>query len=159
MAMNAELRALHLMCKHYEDGLSGMALVLGINGDLLGKRLREDQGHRLSVVDVSLINEACIRKRTPNCFAYINVVAGNAGMSFNPLPVVEMTPCVPRSSALVMREVADLASTMMESVADDHFCDNDLKRVENDGAQAIAAIQTALAACRARHGADKRVVE
>lgn len=155
MAQTAELRALHLMVKHYEGGLEGMALILGISADLLGKKLRDEQGHKLHAADIGIINESCIRKRTTHCFAYINCLAGNAGMSFNTLPVLDAPPCIAESSASVTQEMADMAATVIRSIADNDVNDNELKRIEKDGAEAIASIQNCLAACRAKNRAGK----
>lgn len=155
MAMTSELFALHLMCKHYENGVKGMAEVLGISPDLLGKKLRDEQGHKLGPAEVGMINDACIRKQTEHCLAYINCIAGSAGMTLTTLPVIEMKACVAESAAGVMEEVAEMAGEMFRSIADNDISDNDMKRIESRGHDVIASIQNSLEACRRKNAEGK----
>ena len=156
MAMTSELLALQLMCKNYESGLKGMADVLGISADLLGKKLRNDQGHVLNPTEVGMIIEACIRKNTEHCMAFINCATGSAGMTLTRLPVQEMTLCVAESAANVTEEMADMAATVFRSIANNELSDNEMKRIEKEGHAAIASIQASLEACRAKHKAGKQ---
>ncbi|WP_312834768.1 phage regulatory CII family protein [Comamonas sp.] len=151
MAMTSELFALHLMCKHYENGVKGMAEVLGISADLLGKKLRDEQGHKLGPAEVGMINDACIRKQTEHCLAYINCIAGSAGVTLSRLPVIEMKECVGESAADVIEEAAEMASEIFRSNADNDLSDNDMKRIESRAHDVIAAIQSGLEACRRKH--------
>lgn len=156
MAMTSELLALQLMCKNYESGLKGMADVLGISADLLGKKLRNDQGHVLNPTEVGMIIEACIRKNTEHCMAFINCATGSAGMTLTRLPVIEMKSCVAETAASVTEEMADMAASMFRYIADDSISDNEMKLLEKNAHEAMAAIQLGLEACRAKHKAGKQ---
>jgi hypothetical protein len=148
--MNA-IDAIRLMVKHHPGGVDALAAQCGKSPETLRKEIADAAGYKLGVADACVISEACIRASSPHCHAYANAVAVNCG-GFVQLEVREMTPAanIHSEAASLMKECADVATTIAEGMADGSLSPNDIKRTDKELAELLEQIQRVQAAVMAQ---------
>jgi hypothetical protein len=148
------LDALRLMVDAYPGGREAVALRRGKSPEVLRKELAGAPGFKLGVVDACAIAAMCAEVGSEHADAYALAVAAHGGTQVVPLPRREDggADLVQRASAMV-REAADVMSSVATAMADGAVSRNDLAAIEKEAAEASAAILSVLCAVRAAHRA------
>lgn len=147
--MNA-IDAIRLMTKAYPGGVEALAVLCGKSGETLRKELAGAPGYKLGVADAETISEACIRAGSEHCHAFVNATAANCG-GFIRLEVRDMAHAanIHGEAAALMKECAEVASSIAEGMSDGTMGPNDLKRTEKELRDLLEQIQRVQGAVQA----------
>jgi hypothetical protein len=128
---------------HFPGGREVVALRLRKSDDVTRKEIAgTSPSHKLGAVDALAMAVMCIEASTPNCYDYPMAVASECGGRFEPARAADDGSASPvqRVSAL-MRETSDVASIVIDAMADGVITDNELIVIEREIEQAEGVLQ------------------
>lgn len=151
-----ELDAIRLIVANFPGGLEVVALRLGKPAETLRKEIAGAQGFKLGVIHASEISAMAIESQSAHCYAFVNVIAGNAGQ-FIQLPVRDMAAKqdLRNDAAGLVKEGTDVLLELNTALADDEISDNELARIEREAAEVFERAQALVRGARARNLASK----
>jgi hypothetical protein len=153
--MNRRDAALHL-AHRYPGGLDAVGHRMGKRGDTLRKELTGQHGYKWGADDEDMLVALCQAAGVPDALAPITAAAANAGALVVPLPGgVDLSSASFTSLAEAMRECGEFVQSAAAAEADGRVTANELKHVEREVGQLLAACQRVLAHVRAVHEAGK----
>lgn len=145
------LDALRRGLDHFPGGRAVAAFRLGRSDEVTRKELSgTSPNHKLGLVDALAMAGMCIEAGSPHCYDFAQAVASECGGRFelaNPVTDTGATP-IQRVSSL-MRETSDVASTVIEAMADGGISDNELVAIEREIAEAEGVLQQLRQSARA----------
>lgn len=152
------LDALSRAIDHYPGGRPSVALRLDKSDEVFRKELSgRSPNHKLGVLDAAMAVRMCIEAGTPHAHDYATAVAAECGGRFEPVKAGESNASpVQRVSSLV-RETSDVATVVIESMADGCISDNELAVIEREIAEAEAVLQQLRTSARANNAASKPI--
>lgn len=150
--------ALKLMTRQFPGGLPVVALRIGKNEETLRKELSGDAKFKLGHRDCMAISDLCIEAQSPDCYAFVNAIAGGAGQMIA-LPVRDMADesCIRTDMAGMLKECSDVFGAITEALSDGGICDNDMKRITREVGEMFGKAQSVLQQARAKNLAGKPV--
>jgi len=124
--------------------------------EVFRKELAGVTSHKLGALDALATAVMCCEAGTPHCFDYAAYVARECGGEFRVLGTGQEHDANPvhRISGLV-RETADVTSTVIESMSDGVISDNELSAIEREISEAEEALRKLRHAARAVNAAGK----
>lgn len=151
-----ELDAIRLIVANFPGGLEVVALRIGKPAETLRKEIAGAQTFKLGVVHASQISTMAIDAQSPHCYAFVNVIAGDAGR-FIELPVRDMADKhdLRADTAGLLKEASDALGVITEALADEQISDNELKRIERETTEVVEKAQAVLRDARERNAAGK----
>lgn len=153
-----------LLARRYPGGVEALAPRLGFKPDTLRKALTAVPGYKFDIDDEELLMSLCQAAGVANALAPLTASAANHGAMVLPLPRLVGDDSSPhfRDLARAARESAEFVAVFAEASEDDRFTPNECKRLEREGAELIASVQTCLQhakeKCEAAKPANLRAV-
>lgn len=141
--------------RNYPGGLDAMALRLQKQPGTLERELRGAPGYKLGAVDAAEIGVLALEQGGEHAAAYFNAVASAAGGLLVLLPRggEDMAPSA-KDVAALMRECAEVVAAAADAEADGRVTDRELRELQRQWADVVAAGQTLLRNMRARQEAE-----
>jgi hypothetical protein len=152
-----ELDAIRLIVANFPGGLEVVALRIGKpSAETLRKELAGAPGFKFSLAHARQISILAIEAQSPHCYAFANVIAGDAGQMIG-LPARDMAEKhdLRADTAGLLKEASDALGVITEALADELISDNELKRIERETAEVIEKAQDVLRDARERNAASK----
>lgn len=151
-----ELDAIRLIVANFPGGLEVVALRIGKPAETLRKEIAGAQTFKLGVVHASQISTMAIDAQSPHCYAFVNVIAGDAGRLVE-LPVREMSQKedLRTDMAGLLKECSDAFQVLTTALADDKISDNERRSVEKELGELAEKLQSIHRGVRANNEASK----
>lgn len=154
------LDALRRMVANYPGGRSALAVRLNKSDEVLRKELSGvSPSHKMGLADAEEIATMCREAGSAEAHALGTVFTFNAGMLALPVAQPGAAKCLTKSSAIAVRECADVLMAVTLAKADNNVSDNDKRDVRREIAEAVAALLAVDQSLEAEHAADNARAE
>lgn len=142
--------------RHYPGGLEAVAARLGKSPSTLEKELRAAPQYKLGAVDAAEIAAMCSELHTPHALDYPTRLAEQVGATLLPIPHgLEPDSITAAAVAELMRELADVVSSVAAAEADNEISANELKTICRQWAELVGSGQQLMLALEAKHEKSK----
>lgn len=149
------LDALRRMVANYPGGRPALAARLNKSDEVLRKELSGSSAHhKIGLLDAELIADMCREANCAEAHALGTVFSFKAGMLALPARTEDGPKCLTKTSAVAVRECADVLMAVTRSKADNNISDNDRADIRGEIAEAVSALQAVAIALDAEHAAD-----
>lgn len=131
--------------RSYPGGIDAVALRLGKSPSTLEKELRSAPGYKLGFEDAQEIMTLCRDVGSDHALDGLNAQADVLGAVVTLLPAgVDPSSCTGARVAKLMREFSDVVASLGESLADGVITPNELRKIEAQWSEMVAAGQVVL---------------
>lgn len=152
--MNRRDAGLHLAMR-YPGGIEAVAPRMGKRPDTLRKELTGVHGYKWGIDDEELLIAICLAAGVKDALAPITAAAVNAGAMVIPLPSMEAAGSSFQAVASTAREFGEFMGTMADAAADGRITGNEVKRIDREASELVAAVQRCVSDMHALHEAGK----
>ena len=146
------------LARNYPGRLAAMAQRLGKQPDTLRHETAGAPMYKLGIEDAQEMTLFALEVKQPNALGILNAFAANCGCMVLPMPQVlnlSGSECM-RGLGETAHEFAELCTEVAESMQDGKISDNELKKIEHETSQLMAALQALNAAAVANNKATKK---
>lgn len=133
------LDAARLAAAGYPGGLAALCARMNWNYETARKELAGSPGFKLGAQRLGMLSEMCMEAGGENCDAVLNAFNGNHGQ-VRQLPGTDDAGSMNDRMASVMKEVSDVMKAHAEAMDDGKYSDNDVRRMDREVLEAIAAL-------------------
>jgi hypothetical protein len=154
------LDAARNLARNYPGRLAAMAHRLGKQPDTLRHETSGAPMYKLGIEDAQEMTLFAQEVNQPDALAILNAFAANCGCMVLPMPKVlnlSGAECM-RGLSETSREFAELCSAVASSMQDGKISDNELKKIEHETGQLMAALQGLNAAAVSNNKATRQGV-
>lgn len=152
----SELDSIKRMADHYPGGYKAVALRLLKPHETLRKELAGAHGFKLGLIDAMAIVRMCHEVHSEHSLLFAVEVAATHDMCLSPIDMTDVcSGNVLQNATSSMRASTDLASEILERIADGELCDNDMRVIEKAYADAVKSKQAVMRSARTNHAAGK----
>ncbi|WP_395026575.1 phage regulatory CII family protein [Comamonas odontotermitis] len=149
--MSSLIDGVRRAARNYPGGVDAVALRLGKSPSTLEKELRGAPGYKLGYEDAHDIMLLCRDVGSEHGLDALNAQADSLGAVVTLLPEsVDPGSCTGAFVAKLMREFSDVIASLGESLSDGVITPNEMRKIEGQWAEMIAAGQTVLRNLKAR---------
>jgi hypothetical protein len=152
-----ELDAIKASANEYPGGIEALHLRVcpDVSLESFQKQLRGSQGFKLGVLHAALITEYCHDAGVPSAAAYVTALAARVGatVQFGPRP--ERAVNVLQDMTVLIAELSDVMREVARAGLGGRYTLNEIKRIQREATEAMAALQQLVADVEAAHEAGK----
>lgn len=149
------LDALRRAVDNYPGSRESLAPRLSKTAEVLRKELSGAATHKLGAVDALAIARMCVEAKTACAHDYAAVIAAECGGRFEPGTADDAADGPLQRVSALMRETADVTSTVIDALGDGVISDNELAQIEREICQAEAVLVRLRQCARAVNRAGK----
>lgn len=149
------LDAARRTARHYPGGLEAVALRLHKQLGTLERELRGAPGYKLGAVDAAEIAAMAVEVGAEHALEFPNAVAQAVGAMLVVLPRMDGGhTATTRDVATLMRECAEVVAAVADADADGRVTERELRELDQQWADVVAAGQVMMRNLQARHAAE-----
>lgn len=149
------LDAVRRTVRHYPGGLEAVALRLHKQPGTLERELRGAPGYKLGAMDAAEVAVMSAEVGAEHALEYPNAVAQAVGAMLVVLPRAgEGCTATAKDVAMLMRECAEVVAAVADADADGRVTDRELRDLDRQWADVVAAGQVMMRNLQARHDAE-----